>query len=146
MQIFCTAGGPAPQSAFLVHDATGVVSINYENTVKSVCGSLFDDTTVETVCNELYGSPEFISYEVGHECAQEEFWLGEVRCDALETSLSLCPHSEWGLSTCDPTTDCVRVYCSAGGPQPENKGFVVQSQQGILGYNYNNELRAVTDP
>jgi hypothetical protein len=65
VQIYCEAGGPEPL-ARLTHNTNGIVSIQYNGEVRSLCSNGFSDNSARVACLELYGDPEVISYTEGH--------------------------------------------------------------------------------
>lgn len=59
--------------------------------------------------------------------------------------MDLCTHTPYGTHNCNPATECVRLYCSEGGPRPEVPLTLTHHSSGILNAVYNGETRAICD-
>ncbi len=66
-----------------------------------------------------------------------------MRCEGTEASLLHCNHSELGQTNCKVKSDCVQVYCVAGGPQPP--AVLTHNSDGIVSLTYDGQARAVCD-
>jgi hypothetical protein len=112
IQIYCVGGGPQPPTATLQHELDGILSIKIDGTPKSVCDHTFDDNAAATACNELYGKPDFLFYQQGQACVQQEFGLDQINCKNVGRSLAECSHAPLGEAICNPANECVRLFCS----------------------------------
>jgi len=45
-----------------------------------------------------------------------QIWLDEVHCAGHETSIAMCPHTNWGVHNCDHSED-VAVLCGTSPVQ-----------------------------
>jgi len=71
----------------------------------------------------------------------ESFWLDDVACTGSENKLFNCNHTPLGVHNCDVNTECVELFCAAGGPQP--KAHLEQNDNGILSIVYAGQSKAV---
>lgn len=56
-----------------------------------------------------------------------------------------CAHTILGTHNCNPRTECVRLYCSAGGSRPVSPLTLSHHVSGILNAVFNGEGQAVCD-
>jgi hypothetical protein len=74
-----------------------------------------------------------------------------VACSGIESSLGECNHNEWGNHDCNPSFECVKIYCAGGGPEPElievePDGRITQNPvTGVLSVIYDNVPKAMCD-
>jgi len=119
----------------LVQNAvTGILSLNYQGETRAVCDDHFDETGAQVACLELHGDPTVIEYSHGHACDYDNFWTDDIICNGNEDRISDCQHTAWGNHNCDHTSECIQLYCAAGGPQidVEGTGRVSVSENNIL--------------
>ena len=95
MKLICGAQEvPAGQKATLTHNGDGIISITYMGLAKGVCDEQFNAKSAAVACQELYGSPEVVSFSGDQECVYgSDFWLSSVHCLGTEASIQDCPHA-----------------------------------------------------
>jgi hypothetical protein len=54
--------------------------MNYNGERRAVCDDGFNDADAMVACRELTGDENVISYSIGHQCAQNAFWLDDILC------------------------------------------------------------------
>ena len=89
----------------------GRVEIFYSDTWGTVCDDDWDLRDAIVVCRQL-GYPSALTAKglssFGSGIGQ--IWLDDVRCLGSESSIDMCPRSEWGNNDCDHTEDA-SVVC-----------------------------------
>jgi hypothetical protein len=150
--LYCSAGGPQPPVAkgTTVQALDGTLSFLYNGDVRAICGHGFSAESAAVACFELYGSNGVISYATGaQQCESSDFWLDYVICTGSESDLDDCPHEPYGDNNCDPTTDCIQLYCQAGGPQPPvvvpDAVIIHSATDALLYVTYDDEERGLCD-
>jgi hypothetical protein len=100
----------------LTHAPDGILLMTVDTVEGGVCDDGFTAEDARVSCNELYGSPDVLSFSQGHACgAVTEFWLDDVSCTGTEGRLYDCNHPALGAHNCNVATECVQLYCVGGG-------------------------------
>jgi len=88
----------------------GRLEVYYNDTWGTVCHNHFNDTEAKVVCNMLgyRNGGQFIGNRYGSISGQ--IWMGDIRCNGMETNIASCQHGDWGSHNCSHNTD-ISVSC-----------------------------------
>ncbi|XP_060582023.1 deleted in malignant brain tumors 1 protein-like, partial [Ruditapes philippinarum] len=91
----------------------GRLEVWYDGSWGTVCDDGFDDMSASVVCRMLhYPQTNPLVFGTAYFGAGElPIYLDDVNCAGNETSLSRCPHLDWGKHNCDHNDD-VSISCT----------------------------------
>ena len=89
---------PIQPKATVNQNSNGVLSITYLGERRSLCDEEFTAQDARTVCTELYGTPDYFSYSLGHQCDYDNFWISRINCNGDETRVQDCVTTPLSLS------------------------------------------------
>lgn len=107
----------------------GRVEVFHEHQWGTICDDSWDLKDAKVICRQLgCGTAVSVPDQAHFGHGLDPIWLDNVECTGMETTLSQCGLSNWGLHNCNHDEDA-GVVCS-GGPReggdaqmPPKKGF-----------------------